>query len=301
MAGEGEELDMERLRPLAATALESGLGFVEAHGNPIAKLRAAVLLEASPVDRLVDALAPASGQESAVVRIGQVFSGPLEAELDAALLPEPILAAFETLLVLADQRALHADAAERAAVLLASAQQEDGSWGPEPAAPGEAAECGRLFVTGSLAGLLGRTRFARPSMMEGASDFLAGRWKPERIVEGGWSELAAFASWFANVPSSASDAALQWCGRELERGYRAGAYGARETVRVLLSCNATALPGAQLDFAELLAALLGEQAADGGFGEGGPSGRVGPTFDAMLGLLELCRAGASRPRRETLQ
>jgi hypothetical protein len=149
-------------------------------------------------------------------------------------------------------------------------------------------------VTGSLAGLLGRTRFARPELRERASHYLAARWKPEQIVDGGWAELVAFASYFANVPSDASEAALQWCGRELERGFRAGSFDARETVRVMLCCNVMALPGATIGTSELLSALLGEQAEDGGFAAAeptGPVGRVGPTIDAMLGLLALCRQG----------
>ena len=62
-----------------------------------------------------------------------------------------------------------------------------------------------------------------------------------------------------------SDAILQWCGRELERGYRAGAFDAVRTARVLVDCDAPSLPGARLAAGELVAALLGEQAPDGGW------------------------------------
>jgi len=295
-AGEPAEPGMESLRRRAATSLERALTFVEAHGNPFARLRVQVLLEAVLPDRGIDSLSARQSREGAFVRLGQVLPGALEAELVEAGVPDPILGTLEALLVLADQRGLHASSAERATQFLASVQQEDGSWGPEPESlsAGEAVERGRLFVTGSLAGLLGRTRFARPELRERASHYLAARWKPEQIVDGGWAELVAFASYFANVPSDASEAALQWCGRELERGFRAGSFDARETVRVMLCCNVMALPGATIGTPELLSALLGEQAEDGGFAAAeptGPVGRVGPTIDAMLGLLALCRQG----------
>ena len=291
--GNGAGTSIEALRRRAADALERGLTFVEAHGNPFARLRVQVLLGAAPVDRGVDALSARQSGEGAFVRLGQVLPGALEAELRAAAVPEALLGTFEAMLVLADQRALHTAAAERAVAYLARVQQADGSWGP--AAGDERTERARLFVTGCLAGLLGRTRFARPQLLEGASGYLAAQWRPERIVDGGWSELVAFASWFTNVPSDASQAALQWCGRELERRFRAGSLEARETVGVLLRCNLMALPGASIGIAELLAALLAEQADDGGFAVGEPtgfSGRVGPTIEAMQGLLALCRFGA---------
>jgi hypothetical protein len=260
----------------------------------LARLRVQVLLAAVPPDRAVDSLAARQGKDGAFTRLGQVLSGALEADLVSAGIPDPLLGTLEALLILADQRGLHAGAAQKAADYLASVQQPEGSWGPDAASSEESAERARLFVTGCLAGLLGRTRFARPELLEGASRYLAAQWKPERIVDGGWSELAAFASYFANLPSDASDAALQWCGRELERGFRAGSFDAREVVRVLLSCDALALPGASLAIAELILALLDEQAEDGGFASTeptGPAGRVGPTLDAMMGLLALCRHG----------
>ncbi|MBW2420312.1 MAG: terpene cyclase/mutase family protein [Deltaproteobacteria bacterium] len=288
---------MEPLRRRAATALERGLTFVEAHGNPFSRLRVQVLLEAVPPDRGIDALSARQNRDGSFVRLGQVLPGALEADLAAAGVPDPLLGTFEALRILSDQRGLHAAAAEKAVDFLASVQQEDGSWGPEPGdrAAEEGVEGVRLFVTGCLTGLLGGTRFARPQLLESAGRYLAAEWKPERIVTGGWADLAAFASYFANVPSDASEAALEWCGRELERGFRAGHFDARETLRVLRSCNVMALPGASLGIQELLSTLLGEQDEDGGFAAEEPTGsagRVGPTLDAMLGLLALCRHGS---------
>ena len=53
-----------------------------------------------------------------------------------------------------------------------------------------------------------------------------------------------------------SDEVLQWCGRELERGYRAQRFDAVATARILVDCGASSLPGAQLKAADLVLALL---------------------------------------------
>jgi hypothetical protein len=55
--------------------------------------------------------------------------------------------------------------------------------------------------------------------------------------------IAAFATCFANVDHDASDAILQWCGRELGRGFVTRAFDAVRTARVLVSCDAHGLPG----------------------------------------------------------
>ena len=105
--------------------------------------------------------------------------------------------------------------------------------------------------------------------------------------------LAAFGAWFSSVGNQdeLADGALQWVGRELERGFRDGVHDAVHTVRVLLHCDASAVPGAGLAPGELLDRLLGEQGGDGGFAElamGSDAVRVEPTFDAMLGAIRLC-------------
>jgi hypothetical protein len=71
--------------------------------------------------------------------------------------------------------------------------------------------------------------------------------------------------WFSLNESELSDAALQWCGRELERGFRSRACDALRAARVFVLCHASALPGASLTGRELCQALAGEQTADGGF------------------------------------
>ena len=109
----------------------------------------------------------------------------------------------------------------------------------------------------------------------------------------GYSALLAYAHFFTNVAHDLSDEALQWCGRALEKGFRSRQLDAVATVRVLLTCDAQALPGATFDVTELLERLLEEQAGDGGFAElsaGGPATRTTQTFDAMLGIVRLCAA-----------
>ena len=87
-------------------------------------------------------------------------------------------------------------------------------------------------------------------------------------------------------PHDAGDEILQWCGRELERGFRARRFSAVRTARVLTWCDAPVLPGAQLEPAELLDALLAEQAPDGGFGEASDD-RASRSWDAWIALERL--------------
>jgi hypothetical protein len=175
---------------------------------------------------------------------------------------------------------------ESAAVFLASVQLEDGSWG-QPSEPAG----NRIFATGMLAGMLGRTRVVRPEVLDAAGDFLGELFSPDLISGRRWAGLTAFGTFFANVGHDLADSALQWVGRELERGFRTRIYDASSTLRTLLHCNALAVPGATLDPFLLLTDLLGEQAADGGFEElasGVDAARVEPTLDALLGIIRIC-------------
>jgi hypothetical protein len=64
-------------------------------------------------------------------------------------------------------------------------------------------------------------------------------------------------------------------------------------LRALFYCEAQTLPGVEFDTFGLLDTLLDEQVADGGFGRADDpvEGRIGPTLDAMMIILRLCRAG----------
>jgi hypothetical protein len=174
-------------------------------------------------------------------------------------------------------------------------QRQDGSWGRvDPTATEQAPAEDRLFATGMLAGYAMRTAFVRPEVVDWAGRFLGELWSPDRVEGGRLPSIAAFAHFFANGgQSDLADEGLQWCGRELERGFRTQRFEAVETLRVLFYCDARALPGATFDVVELLDGLLGEQAADGGFSAldpGGPPGRVAPTIDASMAIRSLCQA-----------
>jgi hypothetical protein len=195
------------------------------------------------------------------------------------------------LAALADLGALHGDLVARAAGYLVAAQLPDGSWSPE----GDASEPAALEATGRVAGLLARTPCVRARPAEAAAEWLAARFAPDRVQGFAWGPLAAYAATFANVAHEDSDAILQWCGRELERGFRAGAFDAARTARVLLDCDAPSLPGARLDPSEIVAALVVGQLADGGWRPAGaePGRRVASALDA---LAALARLGTARAR-----
>lgn len=281
--------DLEALREQAATALQQGLGFVERNGDEFALLRAHVILEARSRD---DALAQIAGRQDAdggFPLLGLAAGGgPGLYEASRRGLSETLLGMLEALVVLADLSALSHPCLEATAHCLSGLQLDDGSWGRSDE---NAAD--RLFATGMLAGLLGRTRFVRPEILEGASAFMDERFSPEGVEEGDWSTLVSFGVFFTGVVHDLGDEALQWIGRALERGFRTHRFDASLTLRMLLHCGAMAVPGATLSPDELLRAVLAEQGPDGGFAElteGGAPARVSTTVDGLLGIIRLCQA-----------
>lgn len=277
------------LRDRAATALERGLGFVERHGDDFAVLRTHALLGARPVADCTAAIAERVAPDGRIPPFGLAGQGaPGLADYGSDPHAAEWLGCLEALVVLADLDALGAPVVEPVARSAARLQHPDGSWGSTDA-PLEQ----RIFATGMLAGYLARTRVARLETLARAGDFLAEHWSPERVAGRSWPALAAFGAWFSSVGNDddVADGALQWIGRELERGHRDGVHDAVHTVRVLLHCDASAVPGAGLVPGELLESLLAEQGGDGGFAElsmGGDAERVVPTIDAMLGTIRLC-------------
>jgi hypothetical protein len=173
---------------------------------------------------------------------------------------------------------------ERIAARLAGEQAPDGGFAAEVANIDL-----RLQHTGMLAGYLSKTAFARPELIDAAGDFLARHFAPERVQEFQWANLSAYAHFFANAPHDAADAVLQWCGRELERGFRARSFEASQCAWLLACCDAHVVPGARLEPGELAQALLAEQAADGGFGVpvAEAAARVEATLMALVGLRHL--------------
>lgn len=244
-----------------ADAEERAAAFVAARGDDLARERAEVLLRRAPAEAVLERLCWAGA---------------------------PVAAARRTLGICDDLRALHAPRVDALVAELGRARAPDGGWAAER--PLEE----RIFETGMIAGHLAKTRSARPDVLSGAADFLAGHWSPDRVRGGSWRAIAAYAHPFANTDHEIADAVLQWCGRELGRGFATGVFSAARTARVLVLCDAHALPGARLGPAELLPALVAEQEDDGGFPATGAgaslSGRVEATLDALVALRRLSGA-----------
>ena len=240
----------------AAPARRRGADFLNSHGDELARRRAAALLGELPAREAVAAL----GAE-----------------------PESLEAIGRLLRVCNDLRALAEPELGRAAARLEALQSADGSWSASAQEPLDA----RLQRTGNLAGHLSKTRFARPETLEAAGDFLAVHFSPERLQGFQAENIAAYAHFFANCPHAAADEVLQWCGRELERGFRARAFDAACTARVLVDCDAHSLPGGRTDAAEVAVALVSEQSLDGSWGPpGSPVGeRIEPTLAALTALV----------------
>lgn len=283
---------ISEVRERAAGALEAALGFIEAHGNEFAQLRARILVELEPLDRGLSSLSRHQVEDGSFRRIGQVFSAPLEGELQRWDPGGVILGTLEAVSVLSDWKQLHDPSGDRAIGFLRQAQRSDGGWGNLRSTTTEDDPM-RVFVTGCLAGFLGRTRTARPEMLQAAGAYLGRFWSVDYIRSQGWPAVAAFAHYFTNVFDEDAEAAVPWCARELERGRRVGLYSAAEVLRVLFYCEASALPGVEFDTHALLVEVLNEQLEDGSVGsaELPADGRVASTLDAMLFVLRLCRSG----------
>ena len=281
--------EVDALRRRAATALEQALGFVDRHGNALAGLRVRGVLGAEPVEDCARAIADTQLADGSFPLLGLSQAGA--PGLDSAMaagLETPLLGTLEALVALSDLGAQHHPCVEGAAGFAGSSQGVDGSWGAAGTAPEE-----RLFVSGMLAGLLGRTRVIRPEVLEATGEFLAGMFSPDRVSGRQWEVLTAFGVFFTNVGHDQADSALQWIGRELERSHSMRVHEAVLTLRTLLHCQTLAVPGASLDPFLLLTDLLGEQGADGGFAEfaaGEDATRVEPTHDAILGTIRLCES-----------
>ena len=253
-------------------------GFVEERGGALAKLRMRVLFGLDARDALVAHLAAqqlASGAfpplaDAPFAGRGGAFAGTLSA-----------------LAILADLRALDTAPLDGVVRYLEAAQREDGAWVPaEGAATVEVAA-----TTAMLAAYLARSLRARPALLDAASGHVASAWAPEHVGGEAWWPLAAFAHLFANRPHELSDAALQWCGRELERGYRSGTHDALRVARVLTLCEVDALPGSRIEAGELVEPLLGRQGPDGSFGSSAAGGAaVAATLDAALAIVRLAPA-----------
>jgi hypothetical protein len=302
--GDGPTDEASALRALrlrSADALERAYGFLEARSDEWALLRARVLCGAEPVARLSARLA-GSQRADGSFPLGTLVSGggigfP---PLDLARLSDDeraILGTLEAFLVATDAGLLFGDWVERGVRALEARQSKDGAFrvgrpvASDPVVDAAAALASDVFFTGMVAGLLGRTPVSKPDTLERAGEFLVERFSPDAVEDEGFAALMAYSLFFTNVGHERSDEALQWCGRALEKGFRSRRHDAVATMRILLACDAQAMPGAKFDVVELLDRVLVEQARDGGFAElslAGPEGRTTQTFDAMLAIVRLC-------------
>ncbi len=288
---------VEALRLRAAESLERAYRFLETQPDEWALLRAQVLCEARPAADLAARLGALQAGDGHLP-IGTLVSGGglgfPATDLEALDVPtRGLVGTLEALLLAADARVLHADWVEPAARFLEARQAPDGAYRVPSVGHDRAAQQADLFWTGMVAGVLGRTPVSKTVHLERAGSFLSARFTPEAVEDDGYSALLGYAHFFTNAPAEAADEVLQWCGRALEKGFRSRGLDAVATLRVLLSCDAQAMPGATFDVVELLERLMEEQAGDGGFAElalGGPTTRTTQTFDAMLAIVRLCAA-----------
>lgn len=287
------------LRHRSADSLQRAYDFLEGSEDVWARLRARVLCQACPAEELTEAIA-ATQFEDGSLPVSTLISGgapgfPSTSFDSLESDPRSIVGTLEGLLMAADAKQMHAAWVERAAEALAGLQASDGAFRVPSAmdGAGNAATQADVFWTGMVAGVLGQTPVSRPGLLEAAGEFLESQFEPESIEQDGYSALMANAHFFTNVAHDFGDEALQWCGRALEKGFRSRQIDAVSTVRVLLTCDAQALPGATFDVTELLEGVLAEQAGDAGFAElslGGVAARTSQTFDAMLAIVRLCGA-----------
>jgi hypothetical protein len=254
----------------AAHALERAVGFVEKTGGGTERLYVAVLMREIPAAPLFTALEADQREDGALA----AWSG------DAAPGIATTAAALERLDALG---LLDHPLSERAVGFLLGEQAPDGSF--RTARDDDEAW---LVRTGQVAGVLAKTPFAPPSALRLAEAFLADRWSVDALAGPTPARIEAYAPLLANWLSPLSDEGLQWCGRELERGFRSGRFEPLAVARVFLRTRARTLPGTRLEGAAVRAALIPGQCADGSFAsEDSRRSRVEATLDAMEAILRL--------------
>ena len=245
----------------APDAKQRSVAYIENTGDELASARARALVGAQPVSEVIELL-PDCGTEPA---IGELLM---------------ILATFDDLVC------REVPPVEVACQILARVQGRDGAW----CDGADVTEDERIISTGMIAGYLAKTPFVRRSTLNSAADHLASLWEPERVKGTAWSATAAYFHCFSLIRHDQADAILQWCGRELERGFLTDVYDVVQTARVFTLCKAHALPGSQLARSDLVERLVEEQGCDGSYvprDDSSKSARVEHTLDALAALVHL--------------
>lgn len=152
-------------------------------------------------------------------------------------------------------------AGELAITRIVELQDEDGGWGKQLSMND------RLSLTGQVAGLLAKSPFSPGRSLRAADSFFEDHWSEKRVRSGSLVDIDVYFHWLANYPGELADEALQWCGRELTRGFRSGNFGPLATGRIFVRCGARALPGASVSSREVCEKLIKTQRQDGSFFE----------------------------------
>jgi len=252
-------------------AVTSAEGFVLRAADPLERSFWDTLLRRADAGALLAALA--ERQEPA---------GAVRAEEDARAPDPPLAATLRALTWLDALGLLDHPVVESAVVFLLARQEADGGWSE----PGASADR-RVALTGEVTGLLAKTPYARDSALARAEAFLARHWTVEGVQGPCYAPILAYVHALAHLHSELADEALQWCGRELERGFRTHVFPPVAVARVFLRARARALPGLQIGPDEIVATLLAAQEADGGWSAEPGAARLDATFEAVEALLRL--------------
>jgi hypothetical protein len=169
---------------------------------------------------------------------------------------------------------------DAACAFLLGEQGDDGGFG---AADGDA----RVDATGLVAGFLAKSRAVRASRLRAAEQYLARAWSVERVQGPTYAPILGYVHFLSCCESDRADEILQWCGRELERGFRTHAFAAVDVARVFLRARSRALPGAQIDAGEVALALVTAQRDDGAWPAAHATSEVDATLEAVEALLRL--------------
>lgn len=258
--------------------LRAAVNYVARHGAPLDRLHVEVLTGKRPAAALLEGLAARQGKDGAIPDWREAADDTPVVAADAA--QRGTLRALGVL----DGLGLYDHALpERAVGWLAAQQDPDGGFGGAAAAPSQ-----RIELTGAVAGLLARSPFARATLLRRAERFLAARWDVSLVQGPNYGPIRAYLHLMSGFDSELSDEVLNWCGRELERGFRTRVFDPVAVARVFCLAHARALPGARLEPAEVLGAFV--QQADGSFNPPASSRDDTPrdaTLDAIEALLRL--------------
>jgi len=245
-------------------------------GASLERARAFVELAREPVSAAF--LAALAGEPAALVAVAErrrLESGALAPLLPGAPEGPGVASTVDALNALLAVGVREGDVVECAAGYLQASQDADGAW-RDPAVREPLAA---LSLSGHACGVLGQTPFARQSTLDRGVEHLAAAWSVDRVQEGRLDVIAAYLHALAACPSDLADEALQWCGRELERGWRMGRFAPHAVARVFVLCDAVALPAAKVSAPDVVEALLDSQAPDGSW-----DGRLRSTLEAAVAL-----------------